>query len=440
MKSAFLPIFLLLSISGINQSFAQAKLDDYFDQLFKKKKFMGSVAISHNDSLIYSKSVGYAAVQNNLSNNSDTKFRIGSLTKTFSAALVLKAIEDNKLKLDDLLSKYYPQIKNANRITIEQLLKHRSGIFNFTEIKGEQEWEQQYHTEAEFIAFFVKQDSNFEPGTEHSYSNTNYALLGFILQKIYHKTFAEILDEKICKPLLLKNTYYTFKVDVRKNEALSYNIQDKYVKNGNVNFSNHPASGGIVSTPIDLNRFLYSLFHGKIISKQSLETMLPVNKGEYGMGIEKLDLNPIGFTHGGRVENYISVYWYFPEENLGIVTLANAVNINVSSINNVLTRYAFGIKPEVPDFDQISGLSIEECDKIKGTYLDENKKHTITISSNGQNLVFQHSSAGQIYVPFDYLGNKIFKHENITLSFSTEKNEVKLLQDGIKETYIKIIN
>ncbi|ALL05727.1 hypothetical protein AQ505_09620 [Pedobacter sp. PACM 27299] len=440
MKSALI-LLLFFYASGVQQSCAQSKLDDYFDQLFNKQKFMGSVAICHNDSLIYSKSVGYADVQNKVSNNPETKFRIGSLTKTFTAALVLRAIEENKLKLSDLLASYYPQIKNASRITIEQLLNHRSGIFNFTEIEGEQEWEQQYHTEAEFITFFVKQNSNSEPGKEYNYSNTNYALLGFILQKIYHKTFAEILDEKICKPLLLKNTYYTFKVEVTKNEALSYNIQNKYIKNGNVNFSNHPASGGIVSTPTDLNRFLYSLFHGKIISKQSLDRMLPANQGEYGMGIEKLSVdNPVGFTHTGRVENYISDYWYFPKEDLGVVTLTNAVNISIFNINNILTRYAFGIKPEIPDFDQISGLSPEECDKIKGTYLDENKKHTVTISSNGQSLVFQHSKAGQIYVPFDYLGNKIFKYENITLSFSTEKKEMKLLQDGILETYIKIIN
>jgi CubicO group peptidase (beta-lactamase class C family) len=108
MKRAFFPSLLLLYIIGINQSFAQVKLDDYFDNFFNKQKFMGSVAISHNDSIIYSKSVGYADVQNNLRTNSDTKFRIGSLTKTFTAALVLKAIEESKLKLGDLLSYYYP--------------------------------------------------------------------------------------------------------------------------------------------------------------------------------------------------------------------------------------------------------------------------------------------------------------------------------------------
>lgn len=151
MKRAFLSSFLIVYIIGINQSFAQSKLDDYFDTLFNNQKFMGSVAISHNDSIIYSKSVGYADVQNSLKTNSDTKFRIGSLTKTFTAALVLKAVEESKLKLDDSLAVYYPQIKNANRITIRQLLEHRSGIFNFTEIENEQKWEQRYHTEKEFI-------------------------------------------------------------------------------------------------------------------------------------------------------------------------------------------------------------------------------------------------------------------------------------------------
>ena len=402
---------------------------------------MGSVAIFHNDSIVYSKAVGYADVQNNTVTNLDTKFRIGSLTKTFTAALVLKAIEENKLKLNDFLSQFYPQVKNSDRITIEHLLKHRSGIFNFTEIEGEEEWEQQYHTEDEFMAFFSSKKGNFEPGTSYSYSNTNYALLGFILQKVYKKPFAGILNEKLSEPLGLQNTYYSFKVDPTKNETLSYNIQDKYVRNGNVNFSNHPGSGGLVSTPKDLNRFLYCLFENKVINNQSLKVMLPIKKGEYGMGIEKLDFDsPSGFTHTGRIENYYSSYWYFPKEQLGVVTLANATNINVGTINEMLVKYAYGMKLEVPDFQKILGLSSTQGAKILGTYLSDNKKNTVTISSDGEKLVFQSSIEGQEYVSFEYHGNNIFQLGNVTLTFFPDNNRMELIQDDIKQTYVKILN
>jgi D-alanyl-D-alanine carboxypeptidase len=192
-------------------------------------------------------------------------------------------VEEQKLSLDTHLSIFYPQVKNAEKITIEQLLRHRSGIFNFTEVEGQEIWDQEFHTEAEFVNHIKNEKSNFEPNTAYEYSNTNYALLGFILEKVYQKSYAALLQEKICKPLKLSNTYFSAETDPNKHEAISYNIQNRYIENSKVNFSNHPGSGGIATTAVELNRFLSGLFEGKLISKESLVLMLPENKGEYGM-------------------------------------------------------------------------------------------------------------------------------------------------------------
>lgn len=427
---------IIASFISNGMVFGQQKLDAYFEHLFKNRKFMGSVAVSYHDSIIYSKSVGYADVNAERKIDGNTKFRIASITKTFTAVLVLKAVEEQKLHLDDKLSLYYPEVKNAAKISIEQMLNHRSGIFNFTEKPGEDQWQQHPHTEQEFVDFFVNEPASFEPGTSYAYSNTNYALLGFILEKIYHKSYAELLDEKICQPLHLVNTYYSFEVDSAKDEALSYNIQDRYIRNSRVNFSNHPGSGGIASNAVDLNKFLFALFNGKLISPGSLAKMLPMDKGEYGLGIEKLSFNsPEGFGHSGRLENYISDYWYFPKENLGIVTLANATNIDTDDIGVVLVKYAYGSMPELPDFNNVPGLSYEVFDSIRGTYYLEQPKSTITISSDGRNLVFQDSRSGQDFVPFEYDGNNAFHFGNIKLQFFPAKREVELEQDGIKVTY-----
>ncbi len=418
--------------------FGQHKLDEYFEHLLYHRKFMGSAAISFNDSIIYTKSVGFADAGTEKPITSDTRFRIGSITKTFTAVLILQAIEEKKLTLDDKLGTYYPAVKNAMTITIEQLLKHRSGIVNFTEIDSTYKWEEEYHNQEAFLAYISNRKSDFAPGSAYAYSNTNYALLAFILEKVYQLPFALILEKKICQPLGLKNTYYSFETDTAKNEAISYNIQDRYTRNSKVNFSNHPGGGGMVSTAVEVNIFLSALFNGKLITTQSLETMLPVNKGEYGMGIEKLSFSsPNGYEHTGRIENYISDYWYFPKEKLGIVTLSNAINSNISEINLVLLQYAYGTKPVLPDYNKINGVADTVFSKIKGTYFDTSGKISVTLSSDSRQLILQKSTTRQDYIPFDYKEHNIFVYENIILRFFPERKEVVLEQNGITEVYKK---
>jgi len=418
---------------------AQSSLDTYFDHLSENRKFMGSAAILFKDSIIYNKSVGFSDVASQKKIDKNTKFRIGSITKTYTAVLTLKAMEEGKINLSDKLSVWFPQFQNADKITIEMMLKHRSGIFNFTEIPGESAWEAVAHTQAEFIEYVSKPKNNFDPDTAYEYSNTNYALIGFILEKIYNKDYNTLIQEKICKLLSLTNTYYSFENDPTKNEAFSYSIQDKYLKNGSINYSNEPGSGGLLSTPVEVNKFVSALFMGKIISPESLKLMLHIENDEYGLGIEKFMLGDLEvFKHTGRVDNYISDYWYFPKEQLGLVTLANATNINTDLVQLALLKYAYGNKPQLTDYDQIENIDKEDFMKIKGTYFYPDHSVSVTISSDGENLIFQDSRAGQMYVPFTYLGNNKFECEDIFLTFNPEKKQLTQKQGEIVITMQKM--
>ena len=339
--------------------------------------------------------------------------------------LTLKAMEEGKINLSDKLSVWFPQFQNADKITVEMMLKHRSGIFNFTEIPGESAWEAVAHTQAEFIEYVSKPKNNFDPDTAYEYSNTNYALIGLILEKIYNKDYNTLIQEKICKPLALTNTYYSFENHPKKNEAYSYSIQDQYLKNGSINYSNEPGSGGLLSTPVEVNKFVSALFMGKIISPESLKLMLHIENDEYGLGIEKFMLGDLEvFKHTGRVDNYISDYWYFPKEQLGLVTLANATNINTDAVQLALLKYAYGNKPQLTDYDQIENMDKEDFMKIKGTYFYPDHSVSVTISSDGENLIFQDSRAGQMFVPFTYLGSNSFEYEDIYLTFNPEKQQL----------------
>ena len=118
---------------GFAQNFDKVKLDNYFNALEINNKFMGSVAVAKNGVLIYSKAIGFSDLENAIKANVNTTYKIGSISKTFTAVLVLKAVEENKLKLHQTLDYYFPEVKNAEKITVEQLLTHRSGIHNFTD-------------------------------------------------------------------------------------------------------------------------------------------------------------------------------------------------------------------------------------------------------------------------------------------------------------------
>lgn len=404
---------------------AQSSLDTYFEHLSENRKFMGSASILFKDSVIYNKSVGFADVDSQKKNDVTTKFRIGSVTKTYTAVLTLLAMEEGKIKLTDKLSQWFPQFENADKITIQMMLKHRSGIFNFTEIPGEAAWEAVAHTQEEFVEYVSKPKNNFDPDTAYEYSNTNYALIGFILEKIYQKDYNTLIQEKICKPLKLENTYYSFENDLAKNEAYSYNIQDKYLKNGSINYSNEPGSGGLLSTATEVNKFVSALFMGKIISPESLELMLNIENDEYGLGIETFMLGSLkAFRHTGRIDNYISDYWYFPNEQLGLVTLANATNINTDMVQVAMLQFAFGNKPASKKYDNIDEMSTEDFSKIKGTYRYPDTLVSVTVSSDGNSLIFQDSRAGQMYVPFAYLGNNKFEYEDIFLTFDPDKQQL----------------
>jgi D-alanyl-D-alanine carboxypeptidase len=168
-----------VSISGIafSQNKVKEKLENYLDSLFVHHKVMGSFAFTDGNQTNFLKVVGFSDVEKQQKANMNTQYRIGSISKTFTAVLIMKAVEDKKLSLDRKLSDFYPEIPNADKITIENLLQHRSGIHNLTD---EAEYGQYYtrpQTEAELVNIIKKYKSDFGPGSKHNYSNSNCSVL-----------------------------------------------------------------------------------------------------------------------------------------------------------------------------------------------------------------------------------------------------------------------
>ncbi len=260
--------YLILSGLFFNvQSFNKAKMDSLFHLIEENDRGMGSISIFRDGKEMYQKSYGYRDAEHTIKANAETKYRVGSISKTFTAAIVMKLIEEGELALTTRLSDFYPQVKNADKITVEQLLRHRSGIFNITN-DNFTSWNTQKHTKEQLLEKIITKGSTFKPGERFEYSNSNYILLTFITEDITGKSFSDLLQEIIVKPCGLKNTCVGNKINPQNNEALSYTKMSDWKPENETDMSIPLGAGFIVSTPTDLNIFFTSLFEEKIIKKR----------------------------------------------------------------------------------------------------------------------------------------------------------------------------
>ncbi len=439
MKNKF--VLTLACFLPMLTAFAQVpdktKLDQYFAAIDTNNKFMGSVAVSQNGKTVYSKSIGFADVEKSIKSNENTKFRIGSISKTFTATLVLKAMEENKLKLTDKLDKYFPTVPNAAKISIDNLLNHHSGIHNFTNDPEYVSYMTEPKTEAEMVAIIAKAPSDFEPDSKGEYSNSNYVLLSYILEKVYKKPFKTIVDEKIIKPLGLKNTYYGGKTNSANNEAYSYSFNNKWTKEAETDMSIPMGAGAMLSTPADLSHFIEGLFAGKIITAASLEQMKTM-KDNYGLGLFTFPLQTKkAYGHDGAIDGFTSSLIYIPEDKTSIAIVSNgSTEYTNNDVSKILLDWIYKQPFEVPSFKTVT-YTTEELDKYTGNYTTTEIPIAIVITKQGTSLVAQ--ATGQSSFPLSAGEQNVFKFSQagIVLEFDPAKNLMILKQGGGVFTFTK---
>lgn len=373
---------------GFTQTFDKTKLDNYFNALEANNKFMGSVAISQNGEILYTKQIGYSDIENKIKPNDNTKYRIGSISKTFTTVLVFKAIGEGKLKLTEKIDTYFPTIKNANKITISDLLYHRSGIHNFTADEDYSKWNTEKKSEAEIIEIISKGGSDFEPDTKAEYSNSNFVLLSFILQHTYKKDYAQLLNEQIVKPIGLKNTYLGKKINIKNNECYSYSFKGKSIKEAETDMSIPMGAGAIVSTPSDLTKFTEALFNGKLVSPEDLDLMETL-KDNYGMGLFKVPFyDKFGYGHNGGIDGFSSVMYHFADNDVSIAITSNDTNFDNNQISIALLSSVYNKPYEIPNF-KIFEVTSADLDKYLGVYSSKQIPLKITITKHDKTLIAQ---------------------------------------------------
>jgi D-alanyl-D-alanine carboxypeptidase len=435
-KATFLLLvtLILFALDSFGQKLNAPKLDSLLEALSNNNKAMGSVAISKNGKLLYTKSIGFSAVFDKMKipATENTKYRIGSITKTFTTVLVFQLIEEGKLSLATTLDKYFPSVPNAKSITIGNLLNHRSGIHNFTNDQAYLTWMTKPKTKDEMIAIIAKAPSDFQPDSKAEYSNSNFVLLGFIIEKLRKKPYSEVLAERITKKIGLAETYFGTAADTKRNESYSYKwMNDKWNQEPETDMSIPHGAGAIVSTPSDLTKFLEALFAGKLIKPESLSKMKTITDN-YGMGLFQFPFGgKKGFGHTGGIDGFASSASYFPGDSLAV---AYCTNGQVYAMNDILIGVLsiyFNRPYEIPTFKTSTYLvKTEDLDKYLGIYSSQQLPLKITITKNDAVLTAQ--ATGQSSFPLEASEKDKFKFDQagVVLEFNPEKNEMILKQGG----------
>src|SRR5262245_13310534 len=432
---------LALGAAGYAQTLDKAKLDQFFDRLAEKNKAMGSLTIAKDGAVLYTRAIGYSQINGTEKKplTAANRFRIASITKMFTASMILQLVEEGKLKLSDALDKFFPQVPNAKKITIVQILWHRSGIPN---VRREQNSQGNVNTtpitKDEMLALIVKGAPDFEPDTKRLYSNSGYFILGLIIEKLTGKSYEEALQEKIASKIGLKDTYTaTGNIDVNKNEALTYFM----IPGGDWKQvpETHPSilfgGGAIVSTPNDLAKFIQALFDGKIMSKENLDQMKTMRDG-YGLGMGPFTFaGKTFYGHTGGGDNYGAWLAYLPEEKLAVAYTTNAKVYPVVNIVRGVVDIYYNKPFTIPALESIA-VSLEVLDKYVGVYSSPAAPMKFTITREGATLFFQ--PPGQSAVPLEATAQDKFQIEGaVVIEFDAAKNQMIIKRRGGERVFTK---
>ncbi|MHC8949878.1 serine hydrolase domain-containing protein [Sphingobacterium hungaricum] len=399
---------------------------------------MGNVALTKDGNLIYERSVGFSDAENNVLANQNTKYRVGSISKTFTSVLIMQAVEDGKLKLDALLSNYFPTVINADKINIRNMLNHSSGIASFTNSRDYTTWNTQPKSEQELLNIIVERGSKFEPNSKSEYSNSNYVLLTFILEKVYGKPYAKLIEEKIAKPLNLSNTYVGGKIDVSKNEAKSYSHSGKWIAFSETDMSIPLGAGAIVSTATDLTTFANALFSEKLVNAESFNQMTTFLNG-FGLGLFQYPFGQrIGFGHGGGIDAFSSSLVYYDDGNISYALTSNGGSYSISDIGLAVLNAAYGVPFVVPTFHRRKlKLTAEQLDPYLGVY--SSSEISLKITTTQENATLYAQATGQDKFPLDATELNVFEFDpaGIVLEFDVEQKTMILKQSGAVFHYKK---
>jgi CubicO group peptidase (beta-lactamase class C family) len=390
-------IALLLAATGLAQDVA--RMEQVVQSYVSDKKFMGSVLVARGDEVLLSKGYGSANLEWNIPNSPDTKFRLGSITKQFTAASILLLEERGKLTTDDLVKKFMPDAPAAwDEITIFHLLTHTAGIPNFINFPDHKSVKPFAATPEELVARFRDKSIEFQPGEKWAYSNSGYLLLGYLLEKAAGQSYEAFLRDNIFGPLDMNDSGYDSNSAIIQRRAAGYRRLNSGPENaGFVHMSIPFAAGALYSTTEDLLRWQQGLFGGKLLSAESLAKMTTPFKRDYALGVTvRTASGRKMISHGGGIDGFTTFLAYYPEDKVTAVALSNLVRgAPPGQIVGYLAAIAHGEKIELPSERKEITVAPALLKQYVGTYEIAPKVNMMIRLQEGQ-LISQLSGQGKV--------------------------------------------
>lgn len=367
MRKIFL--LLLFPVSLFAQKNYQQELDRYVQAQTDVKGFSGTVLVVKQNAVLLKKAYGLADREWNVPNTTDTKFRIGSITKQFTAACILQLAEQGKLSTEDKLSKYIPDFPKGDSVTIEMLLHHTSGIASFTDQHEFGNIARLSWSIDSMISFFKNKPYNFSPGTQYKYNNSGFFLLGYIIQKVSGQSYSDYLREHIFNKLGMMNTGVDRLDSILPMRSRGYSKEkDHYINADFISLDWPFSAGALYSTVDDLYKWDRALYGTSVISAASKQRMFTPGKGNYGYGIV-IDSFEKHFriSHNGGIPGFISNISRFVDDDVCIIVLSND-SFSADRVADGLADIVFDLPVEFPYTHKEVKIDPALLDRYVGKY------------------------------------------------------------------------
>jgi len=423
--AAMIALLLLAPLAGAQDV---ARMDRIV-QLYAPERFMGAVLVARGSDVLLSKAYGFANVEWDTPNTPTTKFRLGSLTKQFTAASILLLEERGKLKIDDRVKTYLPEAPAAwEAITIFHLLTHTSGIPNFTSFPDYATMERFPTPVVKIVERFRDKPLDFPPGEKMSYSNSGYIVLGQIIEKLSGGTYEQFVRDNLFTPIGMKDSGYDSNTAVIAHRASGYSFGQQGLANaGFVHMSVPHAAGALYSTTEDLLRWNMALYGGKVLSPPSLQKMTTPFKNDYAFGLNVRTVNGVKeISHAGGIQGFNTWLSYYPDGRLSVVVLSNLNGPAANEIGGKLATLARGGTVAMVEPPKEVQLSPAAMAQYVGTY-EVQTGQDIMITLDGDHLSAQLTGLwkARMYAESDAMFS--FKAIEARLEFDRQKRPAAYL-------------